>query len=153
MEADLRKKNSSLPFLYIEKIKPFLLLIHKRKSKINLKWQLNLEAVTHDCGDERCWWRNTEKSSCDVCYGGQENQWNHWLRRCCGVSKRIEAEGFITDFTSTQVCDKMLLKKRCCKWKSDKLLNILVMTEKQFWKKWKWHSENLEWRYLMKDVL
>lgn len=34
MEADLRKKNSSLPFLYIEKIKPFLLLIHKRKSKI-----------------------------------------------------------------------------------------------------------------------
>ena len=34
IKADLRKKNSSLPFLYIEKIKPFLLLIHKRKSKI-----------------------------------------------------------------------------------------------------------------------
>ena len=53
MEADLRKKNSSLPFLYIEKIKPFLLLIHKRKSKINLTWKLShMTAAMNDVDEE-----------------------------------------------------------------------------------------------------
>ena len=35
IKADLRKKKlKSAFFVYVEKIKPFLLLIHKRKSKI-----------------------------------------------------------------------------------------------------------------------
>ena len=37
------------------------------------------------------------------------------VRKINGIIDYEEAEGFITDFTSTQVCDKMLLKKRCCK--------------------------------------